>query len=116
MLDFDPAGAVHVLYPYDQTELQPLAPGVSRVIGGKYRVLWPFGTETLKLFAFDHKPVGLEAIMGKQDLDPGSPLFVTLEKMVGIRSRASSSASARLDTAQTVLRITSYARKDMQRN
>jgi hypothetical protein len=115
LLDIDPAGAVHVLYPYDQTELRPIAPGVRRILAGKYRVFWPFGTETLKLFAFDHRPEGLEAITGRQDLYPGSPLFMTLEKMVGIRSRASSGASVRRDTSQTVLQITSYARKDMQR-
>jgi hypothetical protein len=115
LIDIDPAGAVHVLYPYDSTELQPIGPGVSKILDSKCRAYWPFGTETLKLFAFLSRPDEIETLMGRQDLHPGSPEFETLEKMVGIRSRAFLDASVKNDAAQAVLQITTYAgsRSDM---
>ena len=117
MIDIDPAGAVHVLYPFDSTELEPIGPGLSKILDGKCRAFWPFGTETLKLFAFLKKPDELESLMGRQDIHPGSPEFETLEKMVGIRSRTVLDAPAENDTAQAVLQITTYAggRSDMRR-
>ena len=109
LIDIDPAGAVHVLYPFDNTELQPIGPGLSKILDGKCRAFWPFGTETLKLFAFLNQPDELETLMGRQDLQPGSPLFETLEKMVGIRSRTFLDAPMENDAAQAVLQITTYA-------
>ncbi len=109
LIDIDPAGAVHVLYPFDNTELQPIAPGVRKILTGKCRAFWPFGTETLKLFAFLNRPDELETLMGRQDLYPGSPGFETLEKMVGIRRRTFTDASVGNDAAQAVLQITTYA-------
>ena len=109
LINIDPAGAVHVLYPFDKTELQPMAPGVSKVLDGKCRAYWPFGTETLKLFAFLNRPDELEALMGRQDLYPGTPEYETLEKMVGIRSRTFADVSVKNNIAQDVLRITTYA-------
>jgi hypothetical protein len=115
LIDIDPAGAVHVLYPFDNTELQTIAPGLSKILDGKCRAFWPFGTETLKLFAFLNRPDELETLMGRQDLQPGSPLFEILEKMVGIRSRTFLDAPVENDAAQAVLQITTYAggRSDM---
>ena len=115
LIDIDPAGAVHVLYPFDNSELQPLAPGLSKILDGKCRAFWPFGTETLKLFAFLNRPDDLETLMGRQDLYPGSPLFETLEKMVGIHGRTLPDAHVENNTAQAVLQITTYAggRSDM---
>jgi len=112
LIDIDPAGAVHVLYPFDNTELQPIAPGVRKILDGRCRAFWPFGTETLKLFAFLNRPDELETLMGRQDLYPGSPVFETLEKMVGIRSRTFQDAPMENDTAQAVLQITTYAGTD----
>ena len=117
LIDIDPAGAVNVLYPFDNTELQPMGPGSTKILEGKCRAFWPFGTETLKLFAFLSRPDELETLMGRQDLQPGSPLFETLEKMVGIRSRIVLDAPVENDAAQAVLQITTYAggRSDMRR-
>jgi hypothetical protein len=109
LIDIDPAGAVHVLYPFDKTELQPIDPGVKKILNGKCRAFWPFGTETLKLFAFLSRPDELETLMGRQDLSPGSPVFETLEKMVGIRNRTFPDAPGGNDTAQAILQITTYA-------
>ena len=108
LIDIDPAGAVHVLYPFDSTELQPIGPGLSKILDGKCRAFWPFGTETLKLFAFLKKPDELETLMGRQDLHPGSPLFEALEKIVGIRNRTFLDAPVENDAAQAVLQITTY--------
>jgi hypothetical protein len=112
LIDIDPAGAVHVLYPFDNTELQPIGPGSSNILDGKCRSFWPFGTETLKLFAFLSRPDDLETLMGRQDLHPGSPDFETLEKMIGIRSRIFPDAPVKNDAAQAVLQLTTYAGED----
>lgn len=109
LIDIDPAGAVHVLYPFDMTELQPVVPGVPKILGGRYRAFWPFGTETLKLFAFLNRPDELETLMGRQDLYPGSPEFETLAKMVGIPSRTFPDVPVENNAAQAVLQITTYA-------
>jgi hypothetical protein len=109
LIDIDPAGAVHVLYPFDNTEMQPMGPGTSNILDGKCRTFWPFGTETLKLFAFLSRPDELETLMGRQDIHPGSPDFETLEKMIGIRSRTFSGTPVKSDAAQAVLQLTTYA-------
>ena len=109
LIDIDPAGAAHVLYPFDKNELRPIPAGVKKILAGKCRAVWPFGTETLKLFAFHQKPGELENLMGRQDIYPGSLEFEILEKMTGIHSRPPMDAFARNDVAQAVLQITSYA-------
>ena len=113
LIDVDPAGVVHVLYPFDPSELQPLVAGERKEPNASYRALWPFGTETLKLFAFTHRPAELEILMGKENIHPDSPLFETLERLVGIDTAKFGPASPRRDAAQAVLKITSYARADM---
>jgi hypothetical protein len=110
LIDIDPAGAVHVLYPFDKTELQPMTPGVTKILDGRCRAFWPFGTETLKLFAFLNRPDELETLMGRQDLYPESPVFETLAKMVGIRRRTFPDVPLENDAAQAVLQITTYGR------
>jgi len=113
LIDVDPAGVVHVLYPFDAAELQPLAEGERKALSASYRALWPFGTETLKLFAFTHRPAELEILMGREDIHPDSPLFETLQRLVGIGTAEFGPASPRRNAAQSVLRITSYARADI---
>ncbi|MGD8990676.1 MAG: caspase family protein [Desulfobacterales bacterium] len=115
LIDVDPSGAVHVLYPFDKSELQPLVPGEKKVLTGKCRAIWPFGTESVKLFAFTHKPDALESFVGKEDIHPDSLLFNDLERLVGVRGLKSSQAAARTDAAQAALNITSYPKTDMRR-
>ncbi|MGD9057387.1 MAG: caspase family protein [Desulfobacterales bacterium] len=115
LIDVDPSGAVHVLHPSDKSELQPLAPGEKRILTGKCRALWPFGTETVKLFAFTHKPIALESFVGKEDIHPNSLLFDDLERLVGVRGMKSTRASIRTDAAQAALNITSYPKANMRR-
>jgi hypothetical protein len=114
LIDVDPAGAVHVLYPYDRSELKPLIPGERKILMGSCRTLWPYGTETLKLFAFSRRPNGLETLVGKEDLRPGTPLFDTLEQLVGLRGGESMRSSVRTDVAQAVFEITSYPKANMK--
>ncbi|MGD8962134.1 MAG: caspase family protein, partial [Desulfobacterales bacterium] len=115
LIDVDPSGAVHVLHPFDKSELQPLAPGEKRLLTGKCRAIWPFGTETVKLFAFTHKPNALESFVGKEDIHPESLLFKNLERLVGVRGLKSSRAAIRTDAAQAALNITSYPKTNMRR-
>ena len=115
LIDVDPSGAVHVLYPFDRSELQPLAPGEKKLLTGRCRALWPFGTETVKLFAFTHKPRALEIFLGKEDIHPDSVLFNNLERLVGVRGGNSTQASVRTDAAQAVLNLTSYPKANMRR-
>ena len=115
LIDVDPSGAVHVLHPFDKSELQPLAPGEKRILTSKCRALWPFGTETVKLFAFTHKPDAFESFMGKEDILPDSLLFKNLERLVGVRGLQSTRAEIRTDAAQAALQLTSYPKANMRR-
>ena len=113
LIDVDPSGAVHVLHPFETSELQPLAPGEKRMLTGKFRAHWPFGTETVKLFAFTRKPQELELFVGKEDIHPDSALFSILEQLVGVRGIPSSRATVRTDAAQAALHLTSYPQADL---
>ena len=115
LIDVDPSGAVHVLHPFDKSELQPLVPGEKRVLAGKCRAIWPFGTETVKLFAFTHKPKTLESLVGKEDIHPDSLLFQNLEQLVGVHGLQSTRAETRTDAAQAALQLTSYPRANLRR-
>ncbi len=108
LIDIDPAGAVHVLYPSDRSELAPVAPGAHRILAEGFRTHWPFGTETVKLFAFAHRPKMMERLMGKEDIHPESALFNDLERLVGIRGAKSVRAPVRPDIAQASLQLTTY--------
>jgi hypothetical protein len=114
LLNVDPAGAVHVLYPYDKSELIPLAAGRKKILAERCRALWPFGTENMKLFAFTRQPAELADLMGKEDLHPGSARYAKLEQLIGIHGRDSTRASNRMDAAQAMLTITSYAGGDIK--
>jgi hypothetical protein len=115
LIDVDPAGAVHVLYPFNQSEAQLLSAGEKTILADRYRAHWPFGTETLKLFAFSRRPANLTDLIGQEDISPESLLFKKLEQLVGIRGQASARASVRTDAAQAELKITSYPNADMDR-
>ena len=115
LIDVDPSGAVHVLHPFDKSELQPLAPGEKRILTSKCRALWPFGTETVKLFAFTRKPDAFESFVGKEDILPDSLLFNNLERLVGARGLKSTRASIRTDAAQAALQLTSYPKANMRK-
>ena len=108
LIDVNPSGAVHVLYPFETAELQPLMPGEKRLLTGKFRAHWPFGTETVKLFAFTHKPRALELFLGQEDIHPDSTLYTNLERLVGVRGMQSNLAPVRKDAAQAALSLTSY--------
>ncbi len=115
LIDVDPAGAVHVLYPSDPSELKLLIPGEKRILPDRFRVHWPFGTETVKLFAFANKPPTLELFVGKEDIHPGSVLFSELEQLVGVYGIKSIQYATRLDAAQAALKLISYPQLHMSR-
>jgi hypothetical protein len=114
LIDVDPSGAVHVLHPFETFDLQPLMPGEKRILKGRFRAHWPFGTETVKLFAFTHKPQSFELFLGKEDIHPDSTLFTNLERLVGVRGRQSKRAALRTDIAQAALNLTSYPQTNMR--
>jgi hypothetical protein len=108
LINVDPTGAVHVVYPFNETELEPLAAGHRKILPLICRTLWPFGTENMKLFAFTRRPADLAELMGKENLSPGSALYTKLEQLVGIHGPASDRAAVRMDAAQANLKVTSY--------
>jgi hypothetical protein len=114
LIDVDPAGAVHVLHPFDKSELQPWAPGEKKILTARCRAIWPFGTETVKLFAFTQKPNALELLLGKEDIQTDSALFKNLERLVGVQGLKSSRASVRTDAAQAALSLVSYPQANMR--
>jgi hypothetical protein len=109
LLDIDPSGEVHIIYPADASELRPLKAGALLDLSEMGEVTPPFGTEIVKVFAFAEMPKGLRKVMGREGISPGSPLFHELEKMTGMAGgSAAERADARKDVAQAVIRVTSY--------
>jgi hypothetical protein len=95
LFDVDAEGYLSVLYPFDAGEARPLRQG--RVpASGELRVSPPFGTDYLKLVAFQEKPPGFDRWMGGNDrrLAPTGPEVVELLRM--ITSAKGSKAQARL--------------------
>ena len=115
LIDVDPAGAVHVLYPSRISELKRVPPGEKRIRTEGLQARWPFGTETVKLFAFAVRPKALEKLIGKEDIHPESDVFHDLERLVGIRGAESARAPVRQDVAQAAVHLTSYPRTRVKR-
>jgi hypothetical protein len=95
LMDIDGEGYVSVLYPFDAAEARPTRKG--RVpASGELQVSPPFGTDYLKLVAFEQKPAGFERWMGRtgQHFAPSGPEVADLLRM--IRAAPGSKAQARL--------------------
>ena len=115
LIDVDPAGAVHVLYPSDLSELKRVAPGEKHILAERFRAHAPFGTETLKLFAFADRPKNMEKLVGREDIHPESALFNDLARLVGVRGPLATRGSVRQDAAQASLHLTSYPRPHIRK-
>jgi hypothetical protein len=112
LLDIDPTGEVHIIYPAEESEIRPQRAGALLDLSGMGQVTAPFGTEFVKVFAFRDLPGGLRKVMGREGIGPGSPLFHELEKMTGMAGVSGAErADARKDVAQAVIRVTSYPKK-----
>jgi hypothetical protein len=95
LVDVDGEGYVSVLYPFDAAEARPVRQG--RVpASGELRVSPPFGTDFLKLLAFQEKPVGFDRWMGRsgQHFAPTGQEVTELLRM--ITGAKGSRAQARL--------------------
>ena len=66
LVDVDVTGTITVLYPNKPEDLQKATNAGQAVVAVETEVAAPFGTEALKVFAFDRKPIGLEEFMGKK--------------------------------------------------
>jgi hypothetical protein len=95
VMDIDSQGYVSVLYPFDAEEARPVRKG--RVPAtGELKVSPPFGTDYVKVIAFQEKPVGFEHWMGAsgQHFSPTGPELAALLRM--ITSAKGSKAQARV--------------------
>ena len=83
LLDIDNQGYVSVLYPFDAEEARPVRKG--RVPAtGELKVTPPFGTDYVKVIAFQEKPVGFDHWMGAsgQHFSPTGPELTSLLRMI----------------------------------
>jgi caspase domain-containing protein/uncharacterized protein DUF4384 len=83
LMDIDSQGYVSVLYPFDAAEARPVRKG--RVpASGELKVSPPFGTDYVKIIAFQEKPVGFEHWMGAsgQHFSPTGPELAPLLRMI----------------------------------
>ena len=83
LLDIDRDGYVSVLYPFDAQEARAVRKG--RVPAtGELHVSPPFGTEYLKLVAFQEKPPGFDTWLGRNDrrFAPAGPEIAQLLRMI----------------------------------
>jgi len=95
LLDVDAEGYVSVLYPSDAAEARPVRQG--RVPAtGELKVSPPFGTDYVKLIAFEEKPEGFDQWTGQsgKPFSPTSPELGRLLRM--IKDAKGGKAQARL--------------------
>jgi len=90
LLNIDPHGTIHVTYPYDESELAPVAarralqlPGETP--GDKIRITPPLGTEYMAVVAFaqlsPEQRELLRRLMGKS-IAPDAPPFAELQRLL----------------------------------
>jgi hypothetical protein len=103
LIDINPKGEINVLYPFTPEELAARPAGRPLNLSKLFEIVPPYGTDTVKAFAFTQKPDGFDAIMGREAIVPGSRDYSNLSKMVF------HNASMRTDVAQDTLTVTSYA-------
>lgn len=89
LFNVDTHGNVNVIYPANRGELVPVDADVPLALKNLGVVTEPFGTEYLKLVAFERQPPELRALMGKE-FAPDSLLFDKLQRLLdpGARGRA----------------------------
>ena len=92
LLNIDKAGTVSVLYPIDAGEMRP-ATGLRET----FEVVPPYGTEYLKLFAFQRSPARLSRWLNRR-IDALDPEFDQLLRLL---------SEPGLDGAQTRLKVVS---------
>lgn len=95
LVDIDNEGYVSVLYPFSAEEARPVRKG--RVpSSGELKVSPPFGTDYVKVVAFQEKPAGFDRWMGAsgQHFSPTGPELAQLLRM--ITTAKGSKAQARL--------------------
>ncbi len=82
LLNIDTAGNINVIYPYYPRELAPIKAGVVKKWEqfGKIAPPW-FGTEYLKVFAFEKQPAELKVLKGAQ-FAPDDPRLGVLMRML----------------------------------
>ena len=93
LINIDPTGFINVIYPFTPEELTPLKAGKELDLSHLSRVVKPFGTELVKVFAFRRRPPGLLKLMGGE-FPPDDERFSLLMNMV--RDEADSMAQATL--------------------
>jgi hypothetical protein len=98
LVDIDRDGYVSVLYPFDAQEA--LAVRTGRVPAtGELHVSPPFGTEYLKLVAFQEKPAGFDAWVGNnRRFAPTGPEIAKLLRMIASAPGSKAQAGLKIVT------------------
>ncbi len=106
LVNIDAAGNINVIYPYYKNELEPLPGGVEKRWEqiGKVAPPW-FGTEYLKVFAFEKQPESLKDFVGAE-FAPDDPLLDAMMQM--IKKQAG-------QAAQMTLQVNTRRKTDMEK-
>lgn len=99
LMDIDGEGFVSVLYPFDAAEARPVRKG--RVPAtGELKVSPPFGTDYVKLFAFQEKPAGFDQWTGAsgKHFAPTGPELGQLLRMITTARGAKAQARLKVVT------------------
>lgn len=102
LLTVNSDGRVGVLYPYYASEARPLPAGQAKHIPGvgdqRIKVQEPFGMDMQFVFAFDEPPTNLGKLHRIDSLDPGDPLLMDFERVLGRMAGKFTFASSSLRT------------------
>jgi hypothetical protein len=99
LVDIDSDGYVSLLYPFDAQEARAVRHG--RVpASGALRVSAPFGTDHLKLVAFQEKPPGFDAWLGSNDrrFAPMGPEIAALLRLIAGATGSKAQAGLKVRT------------------
>lgn len=97
LMDMDPTGSINVIYPFSREELSPLGAGQELDLSNLSQVVAPFGTETVKVFAFLTRPKALERLVAGK-FPPDDERFSLLMNMVRENSDTMAQATIRVKT------------------
>jgi len=85
MVNINALGDVSVIYPYQPSELRPIAGGSATMLT-EFPVQDPPGTDIQLWFAFERKPAELERQVNRLYLKPGDSRLSELERMIAAAS------------------------------
>jgi hypothetical protein len=113
LLNISPLGQVNVIYPYDAFETAKVSNAKPILLKKLSQVVGKPGTEIMKLFAFQEKPLGYDQLLRQGNIEPGHPSWKLLTELLGISGPNRLIISRSPDIAENTIVITSHRKNEI---